>query len=110
MKNIIIGNNMSELGEFLKRKDFFTFSFVRHPFERYKLQATTKNKYVCYHEINFIRLVSAFVDKILHKGYRRLASKLHKSFVMFVDYVLKVSQQEKCFDKLKTGCQTNVHW
>ena len=93
MKNIIIGNNMNFSNRIFQKKRLLHHFIC--PTSIWKVQlilATTTNKCVCHHEINFIRLVSAFADK------------------KFVDYVFMVSQQEKCFDKHKTGCQTNMHW
>ena len=35
--DVIESNNMTRLGQFLNRNGFFTFSFVRHPFERWEI-------------------------------------------------------------------------
>lgn len=109
--------SISKAVEHLKKKKIVTFSFVRHPFERYRTMWYSFNNATSKYCITiYNRLVSAFESKLLptpsrEKIFEKLSRLVEANFTKFADHVLTVSRF--CKMKNMSKCHKNhidVHW
>ena len=83
--------------DLLDLSGYFTFSFVRHPYDR---------------------LVSAYYDKVVNSDYHEIAVKIRKhfgevSFENFLQYIMvDLRKYYQCQSTSGGGCnfQVDVHW